>query len=202
MRFGRPSPALVVAVIAVVIALAGTAFAATGQLVNIADPTNANRLARVDSAGKLSVGDASGAMTVDGTTTEAPANALFRSAAFPSATCGPIATPPAGRALIVKAITLNTLGITSSPGPGKYAAFYVGANGCDSWVMDFNPSTIGLMSQPFEPGLAVPSGRRLWAVSENIQSEAFVFGYTVPANAVPAAAAAASRSSEVRSKQR
>jgi hypothetical protein len=54
-RLRLPSPALVVAVIAVVLALGGVAFAATGQLVNIVDPTNSANAAKVTSGGELRV---------------------------------------------------------------------------------------------------------------------------------------------------
>ena len=190
MRFGKPSPAMVVAVVAVVVATGGTAFAATGQLVNIVDPGNAARAATVDASGQLNVGDGGGGLTVDGTTTsrESPANALFRSFVFPngsSGDCVALATPPAGKALIVKSVALDTV-VIDSPGAGKFAGLYLGASTCESFVMEINPSGVGLLNQPFEPGLAVPAGQRLWVRALNISSEAFAFGYTVPAGSVPA----------------
>jgi hypothetical protein len=54
-RLHLPSPALVVAIVAVVLALGGVAWAATGQLVNIADPTNASNVAKVNGSGELRV---------------------------------------------------------------------------------------------------------------------------------------------------
>jgi hypothetical protein len=53
IRSRRPSAGLVVAFIALLVALGGTALAATGQLVNIADGTNSAYLAKVDSAGAV-----------------------------------------------------------------------------------------------------------------------------------------------------
>lgn len=187
MRIRRPSPALVVACIAIVIATAGTAFAATGQLVNITDPGNAAQAAKVDATGKLNVGDGSGALSVDGTTTsrEAPPSALFRSQAFPGGTCVPLATPPAGKALVIKSLALDTLSVTN-PGGGTFAGFYLGANGCERWVMDINPPGTGLINQPIEPGLGVPAGQRLWVFAFNINSEVFTFGYSTTASSVPA----------------
>jgi hypothetical protein len=204
MRFGKPSPAMAVAIIAVVLATAGTAFAATGQLVNIVDPTNAARAAKVDASGRLHVGDGSGPLSVDGTTTgaEAPANTLHRSFAFPGPTCTPLATPPAGKALIIKSVALDILTATS-PGPGTFASLHIGTNGCESFVMEINPPGTGLINQPFEPGLGVPAGQRLWVSAFNISSEAFAFGYSVAASAVPAtASASASGSAKARSLQR
>jgi hypothetical protein len=55
----RPSPALIVAFVALVVALGGTALAATGQLVNIVDPGSPSQKARVDSSGALRTGQAS-----------------------------------------------------------------------------------------------------------------------------------------------
>jgi hypothetical protein len=57
MRRIRVSPAMVVALIALIAATAGTALAATGQLVNIVDPSNAGYAAKVDKFGSLSVLD-------------------------------------------------------------------------------------------------------------------------------------------------
>jgi hypothetical protein len=49
----RPSTGTVLGLLALFVALGGTALAATGQLVNIADGTNAAYLAKVDSTGAL-----------------------------------------------------------------------------------------------------------------------------------------------------
>jgi hypothetical protein len=46
--------------------LVGSALATAGQVVNVSDPTAANT-AKVDSAGKLYVGDGAGPLSVDGT---------------------------------------------------------------------------------------------------------------------------------------
>jgi hypothetical protein len=194
MRIGKPSPALVVAIIALFVAAGGTAYAATGSLINITDPVNAAQKARVDTAGRLNVGDGSGALTIDGSTTsrESPTNLLFRSQAFPYGTCSVLATPPAGRALIIKSIAVDVVGLTSPPGGGTYAGFWLGSgSSCESFVMDINPPGVGLINQPFEPGLAVPAGKSLMVYSNAISSEVFAFGYSVPASAVPAAAAVA-----------
>ena len=51
-KIGRPSPALVVAIIALVVALGGTAWAAA-TVVNIADPTTPANVAHVDATGAL-----------------------------------------------------------------------------------------------------------------------------------------------------
>jgi hypothetical protein len=184
----------VLGLIALFVALGGTALAATGQLVNIADKTNAANIAKVDAAGKLYVGDGSGPVTVDGTTTgaEAPANTLYHGLAFPSSSgdCTPLATPPTGKALIIKSVALDTV-IIGTPGSGVFAGFYLGTSGCESLVLEINPSGVGLINQPFEPGLAVPAGKRLWVATHNISSDVYTYGYTVASSAVPASAAVA-----------
>ena len=83
---------------------------------------------------------------------------------------------------------MNTV-IINSPGLGKFFDLYLGANPCESFVMEINPPGVGVLNQPFEPGLAVPAGQRLWIRGFSAASEAFAFGYTVPASAVPASAA-------------
>src|SRR3954447_15978376 len=52
-KLRRPSTGTILGFLALGVALGGTAFAATGQLVNIADPANSAYVARVDSAGNL-----------------------------------------------------------------------------------------------------------------------------------------------------
>ena len=142
--------------------------------------------AGVDAAKRLKVGDGIGAMTVDGITTEAPATALFRGSAFPPSNgiCTPVATPPAGKALIIKSVVLDTYNI-ASPGIGKNTLFWVGINPCQTLVLDINPPGVGVISVPFEPGLAVPTGKRLWVSAGAISTEVYVFGFTVPADTVP-----------------
>src|SRR3954465_15545397 len=118
MRSVKFSPGTVLGGLALFVALGGTALAATGQLVNIADGNDATKVAHVDAAGKLNVGDGTGPMTVDGTVTsqQAPATAFWRSAGAisgGSSGCTTIATPPAGKAIILKTLTLNVYGAPS-----------------------------------------------------------------------------------------
>jgi hypothetical protein len=64
---GRQITAMVIAICAAVVLVPVGAMAATGSLVNITDPVARSHKARVDTAGRLKVGDGSGALTVDGT---------------------------------------------------------------------------------------------------------------------------------------
>jgi hypothetical protein len=53
--------------------LVGTAFATAGQIVNISDRSGSAFFAKVDSAGKLAVGDGAGPLNVEGTVAARPA---------------------------------------------------------------------------------------------------------------------------------
>src|SRR4051794_18390703 len=109
-HFKRPHTATIVAFAALLVALGGTALAATGTIVNIADPSDAAKVAHVDAAGKLFVGDGSGALSVDGTVTaqSAAANAFWRFGNSGTGTaCRVIATPPTGKAAILKTLSVN-----------------------------------------------------------------------------------------------
>ena len=201
MRFLRPSPAMVVAIVAIVVATAGTAFAATGQLVNIVDPSDSARAAKVGSTGKLHVGDGSGPLTVDGTTTshEAPPSAFVRSRAIAaSGGCIPIFTAPADKAIVVKTLLVDTY-VNPSPSQLDYIAIHLGTD-CGSNVVLFDSTTtVGLESIPLDPGVAVPAGQSLSVrTSGDLRAEVYGMGYTVPAGAVPAAAAPAKRDEGVR----
>jgi hypothetical protein len=73
MRF--PSPGLVIACLALLLAAGGTSYAtvaATGNPVNIVDPVTAANKAKVTGDGKLNVGDGNGPLTVDGTVGSRP----------------------------------------------------------------------------------------------------------------------------------
>jgi hypothetical protein len=63
MRISRPSTGAILGGLALFVALGGSALAATGQIVNLADPTTAANVAKVDSTGALKT---TGAATVNG----------------------------------------------------------------------------------------------------------------------------------------
>src|SRR5262245_34093465 len=123
MRFARPSVALVIAVLALLLAAGGGAFAAaraTGSAVNIVDATVATRMAKVSASGGLQV---SGAVTA---TQTSPANFLNGWAAGVGSTgCVAVLVPPAGKAMVLKQITVNAY-LDPSPGPGNNVAVFKG----------------------------------------------------------------------------
>lgn len=193
MKFGKPSPAMVVAVIAFIAATAGTALAATGQLVNIADPTDANRLAKVDTAGRLHVGDGGGAMTVDGTVNQremTPTTPMRFSAGInigdPDVK---IATSPANKALVIESLSLNTYS-NPTPGQAQNVQFYIGPTNHGPLapiVAQINPPGLGLDTVNVESGIIVPSGSSLYADGNgSVQGLVFGFGYIVAAGNGPA----------------
>jgi hypothetical protein len=78
-RLRRPSPGMVVALLALFVALGGTALAATGTIVNIADPRTAANVAKVDATGALKT---AGTATVGGSVAETPPRSPFFGHAF------------------------------------------------------------------------------------------------------------------------
>src|SRR3982750_649562 len=97
----RPSPASVLAFIALMVALGGPAPPPPGQIVNIGDGSTAGRLAKVDADGKLLVGDGATNLTIDGKVGDGGLFTTFRarSGTQPSGYTN-IATAPAGKALV------------------------------------------------------------------------------------------------------
>ena len=101
--------------------------------------------------------------------------------------------------MIIKSVALDAVAI-GTPGLGVFAGLYLGATGCQSLVMDINPPGVGLINQPFEPGLGVPAGQRLWVTAGSIASGMSAFGYSTAASSVPASSLSAS--AKFRSPQR
>jgi hypothetical protein len=180
----RPRPATVLAFIALMVALGGTALAATGTVVNIGDGTTAGHLAKVSSGGKLSVGDGSGNLTVDGRVGDAAPATAFRSAGFTSGnTCVPVATAPADKALVITDINLD---VYTPAGDPAFANFYLAAGGCTTFLTAVDFSARGPQALQFQSGVIVPPGQAL-----SIQSASTVYalatGYSVSPGSVPAA---------------
>lgn len=185
MQFPRPNLGTVLGGLALVVALGGTAWAVTSSTVNIADPTTPSQIAHVDSSGKLQVGG-----TVNAQVT-APAN-YFHASTFgisSSSACLVVATPPAGKALVVREVRLDVFA-DPTPGQANDIAIFRDAtcNNANDIVADVNPATIGQIVIPFDPGIGVPSASHLSVViNGSVSAESYVDGYVVPSTAVPAA---------------
>jgi hypothetical protein len=118
--------------------LVGTALATAGQIVNISDRSALANFAKVDSAGKLAVGDGSGPLSVDGTVTgrpAAPASPWHASEdiSTPKFIAGPSASP----------INLTSLSIsTTAPSGSGVLVFLAGhhvpnsATSCSGAIFD------------------------------------------------------------------
>src|SRR5438477_2711990 len=114
MRFPRPSLALVIALLALLLAAGGSAYATvkvTGSAVNITDPTVASRVAHVSSAGSLQVG---GSVTA---TQTSPVNFLQGSLfGLGGGTCQTLISPPSGKAMVLTQVTVD---VFADPSPGS-----------------------------------------------------------------------------------
>jgi hypothetical protein len=191
MRVRPPSPALVVALLALLLAAGGGAFAAvrsTGNAVNIVDGTTAANIAKVSSGGSLQV---SGSVT----STPTAATNYLRGAAFglSSTACRVVLTPPSSKAMIVTEVVVDTYA-DPSPGSGQAVGIWVTSGGsCSQEVADVNPPTVGPAVVQFSPGLTVPAGSSLAVdVRGGVQAEAFAYGYSLSASSVPPIAGAGS----------
>jgi hypothetical protein len=173
---------MVVAGAALFIALGGTGLAATGTVVNIADGTNAARVAHVNASGGLQVG---GTVTTQLAT---PANFAhpFVINVSSASGCVKIANAPVGQALVVRQVRIDVF-LDPTPGANQDIELFQGGS-CVTLIGDVNPSSVGQIVVPFDPGVGVPSGSSLSAlVTGSVKAETYTDGYLVPSAQVPAA---------------
>jgi hypothetical protein len=174
-RFGLTGNHITILGVTSILAVMSGAVWSVDAYTNVAvqDPTN-GRKAAIDVQRQLLVKDTRGAADLlHGTYVRFWKPALTA--------CTAIATPPAGKSLVIKSLMSNTY-INPTPGSGHFIYFYVGT-GCvaSSVVGSINPGGIGIDSLSFEPGLVVPSGQSLFFYkSSTIQSEVFGTGYSIP----------------------
>jgi hypothetical protein len=197
----RPSPALVLAFVALLVAMGGTAYAAT-SIVNLADPTTPANKAKVDATGHLYVGDGAGRLSVDGTVTAqpAPASAFYHHGSLnlrENSGCVLIATPPAGKALVVRQARVNVLPVTS-PGPGHEVVLWASADCNGPYVGRAYAASVAQYAViPFDPGLGIPAGSALSAqFFGSAQGDIFVDGFTVASSLVPGSGASGASGAE------
>jgi len=176
---GRQLTTIIVAVI-VAVAIPTGAYAISATQTEIVGPVNGP--ANVTPAGAVQVAEA------------APSN-FYQTAAPTTLSASrfvPIATAPAGRALIVTIIHIET---TSDQTPGgldfvELLTRYPGKGGVpcstDTGTYDegFTPGGIGEIDVPLAPGLTLPSGTDLCAISRGrVIALVSVSGYTIPSSA-------------------
>jgi hypothetical protein len=152
------------AVAALSVAFGTPALAAdTGSPVTIVDPKTSANGAHVTSDGELEI--------TGGVTTQQANPAKFfhqtTLGGFSAGACAPIATPPAGSALIIKQVRINVTA-QGQPGATQAALIFVGnsAEGtcaANSQFGQINSPTVGQYVVPFDPGLGIPTGSVLGA---------------------------------------
>jgi hypothetical protein len=189
MRFSRPSTGTILGAIALFIALGGTAAAATGSLVNIADPTNAAHIAHVNASGQLQISGSTSVTNTVNTELAAPSTYVHSTTLdlTGSSGCVEIATPPSGKAMIVRDVKIDVYS-DPSPGSAQHVNIYDGTK-CSlaALVADVNPATVGETTLPFDPGLGVPANSGLSTfVGGSVEAEIYTEGYSVAPSQVVA----------------
>jgi hypothetical protein len=163
--------------------------AATG-LVKI-EGARGSHEANVSRSGRLSV-DAGLTMTKAGQveTAEASPSAYVIALGGPSCAAGGIYKIPSGKALIITGVDFYLDTDSSTPGqlqqdlevgPAATPCKHVVAAGEDT-------TEIVAQQQVFQPGIAVPAGDAVGLVTDDPSGGAEIYGYLVPASAVPAGA--------------
>jgi hypothetical protein len=101
--------------------------------------------------------------------------------------CKVAAEPPAGKALVVRQVRVDTFS-DPTPGASQNVTLFLGtSSSCGTTVADVNPATIGQDIITFDPGLGVPAGSTLNVlVGGSVQAEVYTDGYLVPPKQVPA----------------
>lgn len=190
MRIKRPSVGTVLGGLALFVALGGTALAATSTIVNIADPATPSHVAHVDANGRLEVGDGSGPMTVDGYTQTAAPSTFFHSNALNlglSSGCVVLATPPTGKALVIREVKVDTVGNPATGGNAvnNYVHLFSDTT-CTHVIGGVHPGAVGLTVVPFDPGLGIPTKSGLSVkVTGALELDAYADGFSVPSAQVP-----------------
>jgi hypothetical protein len=178
---GRQLATIIVAVIVMLMLPVG-AWAVSGSNVFLTDATSGTHAA-VNSTGALTVAQAS------------PKN-FYVHERFPTGVWSKLATPPAGKALVITSILFDTWAV-ASPGLGSNIALEMSTtdNSCTSitntQVADVNPSGVGATTVPFQPGLVVPANRSLCELNGNpgsLNVEVYAYGFLIPAASAPAGA--------------
>jgi hypothetical protein len=173
-------------VIAVFIALGGTAFAAA-TVVNIADPTTPAHVARVNASGQLQTSGSTTVTNTVNTELAAPGTFVHSLADLTNqGSCVEVSVPPSGKAMIVRQVRVSVFE-DPSPGNGAFVAMYDSA-ACSpgTEVADASPATIGDTTIPFDPGLGVRANSGLSAfVDGGVGALVYTDGYSVASSQVP-----------------
>jgi hypothetical protein len=149
MRFSLPSPALVIACLALLLAAGGVSYAATGNAVNIVDPVAAANKAKVDASGKLYVGDGSGPLSVDGTVSGRPAAPASPWSASVNINSGLVAlVGPSSLPINVTSLSISTY----APSGSSVGVYLYGAHVPTSYTNCANAASDGLLWRIYDVG--------------------------------------------------
>jgi hypothetical protein len=198
-RIPKPSPALLVGLLALGVASTGTAVAASGTVTNIADGADVSKLAKVDAGGALKVGDGTGALTVDGTVTNKPPGSTIAdwfqaSTSGYNGACTQLWSPPAGKGGVVKTVTVVTYSLSSSSSQAVIRLWVSPTSSpCTGVIAHYvGGAQLGSFDTDLDPGVAVPAGCAVYTDTysgSGVIDLVSIHGYKVVASSVPAPAA-------------
>lgn len=137
--------------------------ARTATTTVIADPSTSSE-ARVDTTGRLL------------TQVAAPTNFFSQTTIGIQDSCAQIVNPPSGKSVVVTDVTVNIYNL-SNPGSGTKLTFFNSPNCGGFEVGNINPSSLGVTTIPFGPGIVV-SGMSVGGQG-TIGAETFAHGYVV-----------------------
>ena len=126
MQLRRPSAGTILGGLALFVALGGTAAAATGSLVNIADPSHSAHIAHVDSSGRLQVGDSAGPLSVKGSAVDPSPERVLATGQCNNNDTPVVATIPNTSTLRIRSISVSQ--IYYNGGGAKLSLFPPGAS--------------------------------------------------------------------------
>ncbi|MDQ1457468.1 MAG: hypothetical protein QOH28_3088 [Actinomycetota bacterium] len=190
---------IIVVTLVIVVAFPFAAFAVTGNNVFVTDATSGVP-AKVDASGNLQAKLNATTVGVTGNV-GAPAAAtnfahgIVNVVASGSSTCVNLLSPPTGKALVVGTISIDTYE-DGSPNL-NYSRFWRSAGCASDQIATHTPNGPGTQQLLIQPGVTVKAGQALSVQAVNagttsLGADIAVFGYLVPASAVPAAPTAPS----------
>jgi hypothetical protein len=178
-----PSSGAVIGSLALVVALSGTAYAATASLVSIKGAGSKHEV-KVTKSGQLAV-DA-GKQTAAGQLLTASANpaAMVHAQVLDRCNSTGNYVVPKGKALVVTAATFFEQHSTGGYGE---LDLYVGTakSPCNDFVGAAAGDSDLSQNQSFGAGLVVPAGGAMAAVDNNVTGSVEIYGYLMPASEAP-----------------
>ena len=170
MTFPRFNPVLLLSIAILILALSGSAFAASTSRIIILSGTG-SQVATVSKANQLSSAEAPPSQDV---TAYGSANA---------AQCMLVYTPPANKALVVKDVSTSIFPVNT----GGVIALYANS-GCSDMTDIESISTVQeTLNQPLGDGYVLPAKRSLYVYGFLASGAVTVSGYLIPGSAVSAA---------------